>query len=188
MQLAILQMRLKIFRDSCVEGEIGVPPDYLDWNIKRFHLVKARGVPTNLLEDLRRLNRCVVGRDHSDIGAKAAFVRRCPALPEINRTHEQFQPIVIRSPLGDEHDVVHNCGDCVQAVELEELSHRVWHCGRKCDGKQRHAGHTPPSLRSTATACGSEIAATIGECVETKVWVDSAWMRCTSRGCNGGGT
>src|ERR1700704_609246 len=29
------------------------------------------------------------------------------------RTHEQLQPIVIRSPLGDERDVVHNRGDRV---------------------------------------------------------------------------
>ena len=47
-------MRLKILRDTYVESEIGVPPDYLDWNIKRFQLVKTLGVTTDLLKDLRR--------------------------------------------------------------------------------------------------------------------------------------
>jgi hypothetical protein len=47
-------MRPKVLRDARIESEIGVPPDYLDRNIKCFHLGKAVGVPTDFLEDLRR--------------------------------------------------------------------------------------------------------------------------------------
>src|SRR5271170_4846167 len=47
-------MRLQILRDTYVESEIGVPPDYVDWNIKRFQSVKRCCVPADFLEDLGR--------------------------------------------------------------------------------------------------------------------------------------
>ena len=37
-------MRLEILCDTCVESEISVTPDYLDWNIERFQLMKTLGV------------------------------------------------------------------------------------------------------------------------------------------------
>jgi hypothetical protein len=46
-------MRFEVLRDSDVESEIGVSPDYLDRNVKSFHLREAFGVATYFFENLR---------------------------------------------------------------------------------------------------------------------------------------